>query len=465
MSSVKELQNVLGPEKVSIHPDDLRKYGKDWLEDYIPNPLCICFPSNIDEVQKIVILCRSQRLAVVPSGGRTGLSGGATAMKGEVIISLEKMRALGAVDTLSRTVTCEAGVITEKVQEAANEAGLYFPVDFGSKGSSHIGGNVSTNAGGIRVLRYGSIRSWVLGLEVVTGTGEILALNGSLVKNNTGYDLVQLFVGSEGTLGIITKVTLKLTNPPAYPMRAFCSVTNLNAVQEIFVETRKNFPDISAFELIDKIALDAIARDGKRSPIPLDTDYYLVLEIPESTPTMREEFLKFLSYHLEHDTIRNSLLSNAVMSESQEQAHYFMALREEMVESLAKQHTLHKNDVAVPVADVIPFAQELKRLVAENYPGWLVSIFGHVGDGNLHVNVLKPEEVPTEAFFLTCREIDKKVFALVKKYRGSVSAEHGVGLKKKEYLSFSRSQAEIDIMRGIKKVFDPDGIMNPGKIF
>ena len=451
---------ILQPHQVLADQSSRAFYGRDWIKDFPANPSLILLPESTEQVAAIVRLARGLKVSLVPSGGRTGLSGGATASHEEVVVSLERMRKVLSVNPLDRTLHCQAGVTLAKVQEDAGHNGLFFPIDFSSRGSSQIGGNIATNAGGIKVIRYGNIRDWVLGLTVVTGAGEVLELNGPLFKNNTGLDIKNLFVGSEGILGIITECILKLTSQPGPLCRAMCALSSIDDVIPLLSFCRARVRELSAFELIESGPFhEVIHHRMLRNPFAEKYDTYILIEVEENSPAVRESFQNTLGEALE-----NGLLRDVVLSESTAQAEELMNIRDLVSETLSSHYTLHKNDISVPVPSIPKFIHELKASIQAIYPSHKVMIFGHVGDGNLHVNVLKPEGLSDEAFWKECESADTTIFSLVQKYRGSVSAEHGVGKLKRPYLSFSRSPAEIEIMRGIKRTLDPDGIMNPGKV-
>ncbi|MCG9053436.1 FAD-binding oxidoreductase [Laribacter hongkongensis] len=457
MNRLVSLTALLG-ERCCTDADTLQRYGLDWTRFCQPAPLAVLFPQTQEEVQEIVRIANREGLQLVPSGGRTGLSGGACATAGEVVVSLERMNRLLAFDATDRLMTVEAGMVTETLQQLARERGLYFPVDFASRGSSQVGGNVATNAGGIRVLRYGMFRDWVAGLTVVTGAGELLQLNHGLVKNNTGYDLRHLFVGSEGTLGLVTAVTLKLARPPAASGVMLFAVPQLADVMTVLARFRQ-FADPLAFEFFSDAALAQVeARGHVASPFEGRYGYYALVEYERITPDVDEMALTAFA-----GLAGEGVVADAVLAQSDEQARQLWRLREDISESITPR-TPYKNDIAVHPSQVPAFVAELDTLLAREYPGFEVVWFGHIGDGNLHVNVLRPPELTVEAFRQACERVNALVFGLVAAYNGSMSAEHGVGLLKAPYLAVSRSPEEIALMRGIKAVFDPRGVMNPGKL-
>jgi FAD/FMN-containing dehydrogenase len=441
-------------------PDSLTFYGKDWLKDFTPHAALIVLPESPTQVQEIVRACRELGFAIVPSGGRTGLSGGATALQGEVVVSLERMRRIIDVNRVDRTIKVEAGVALERLQQEATAHGLYFPIDFSSRGSAQIGGNLATNAGGIRVIRYGNIRDWVVGLTVVSGTGELLELNGSLFKNNTGLDLRHLLIGSEGTLGIIVEATLRLASPPQDTARILCGIKSNEDILPLLSFCRDSLRELSAFEFMERSAYqEVISRRGLRDPLSASYPAYVIIEVELNSSGAHEQLLEICGKAYE-----KNLVQDIVVSETNAQAQEIMNIRDLIGETLAQHYTLHKNDISVPVPCIPAFLRDLHQSIEQTYPTFSVVVFGHVGDGNLHVNVLKPQGISDADFWTSCHEADHVIFSLVQRYKGSISAEHGVGLLKKDFLHYTRSPAEITIMRSIKQAFDPDGIMNPGKV-
>lgn len=454
-------QTILTAERILTSESDLEFYGRDWLKDYAPKPSLILLPQTIEEVQGIVRVAFEHKIALVPSGGRTGLSGGATATNGEVVVSLEKMNKVIDLDTVGRTLTCQAGCILINVQRAAEEAGLMFPVELPTNGSALIGGNIATNAGGIRVVRWGNIRNWVLGLKVVSGTGELFELNGALIKNNTGYALSSLFIGSEGTLGIIVEATLKLTSQPRNPQRALLAVRSQSEVLEVFSRVREKMGEILVFELMDQLSFDKVINHrALKSPLQAPAPAYALVEVEISDETSRQRFEEVIG-----ELIELELVTDGVIAQSSKQADELLALRELISETLGQNYSVHKNDVSVTIPNVATFMENAKEVLAPHYPGCEIAIFGHVGDGNLHVNILKGPNMSDTEFRSYFSGGDSALFELVKSLKGSISAEHGIGLLKKPYLTFNRTPAEIDVMRQIKQIFDPAGIMNPGKVF
>lgn len=456
---IEQLRAAVPEARVLTGPDDLQAYGKDWTRQYEPRPLAIVMPRNTAQVQAIVHFANEHRLGLVPSGGRTGLSAGAVAANGELVVAFDLMSRISDFSASDRTVRCQAGVVTEQLQAFATEQGLHYPVDFASAGSSQLGGNLSTNAGGIKVIRYGMSRDWVAGLKVVTGNGDILELNRDLVKNNTGYDLRHLFVGAEGTLGFITEATMKLTRPPENLHVLVLGLADLTNTMDVLQAYQQRL-DLTAYEFFSHQAMGYVTAHGDTPP-PFETEapYYALLEFEAVSEAVLDTAMELFE-----SCVENGWVLDGVISQNEAQAQKLWQLRERISESIAPR-TPYKNDISVVVSKVPPFLTEIDAVVREQYPDFEIIWFGHIGDGNLHLNILKPEGMDKADFFARCSEVNQWVFDIVQRHGGSISAEHGVGLTKKDYLRYSRSEAEIAYLRAIKKVFDPNGIMNPGKVF
>jgi FAD/FMN-containing dehydrogenase len=453
-----QLKAIVGDDKVKTDADSLETFGKDWTKIYPPNPSAIVFPKTTEQVQTIVKFANEHQVALVPSGGRTGLSAGAVAANGEVVVAFDYMNSISGFNAMDKTVRCGAGVITEQLQNYAEEQGLFYPVDFASAGSSQIGGNIGTNAGGIKVIRYGMTRDWVAGLTVVTGKGDILELNKDLVKNNTGYDMRQLFIGGEGTLGFVTEATMRLTRPAKNLTVLVLGVPEFEAIMSVLNTFQTNI-DLTAFEFFsDKAMRKVVARGDVPAPFETEAEYYALLEFEAETEGHIDQAMELFEKCMEEGWV-----VDGVMSQSETQAKNLWRLREDISETIAE-WTPYKNDISVVVSKVPPFLNEIEEIVNREYPDFEIIWFGHIGDGNLHLNILKPDDLAKEVFFEQCAKVSTWVFEIVEKYQGSVSAEHGVGMTKKPYLEYTRSAAEIGYMRTVKAAFDPNNIMNPGKL-
>jgi FAD/FMN-containing dehydrogenase len=456
---IQELSAVLTPEQVAVDPASLETYGQDWTRFMPPAPTAIVFPRDTVDVVAVVECARRCQFALVPSGGRTGLSGGACAANGEVVVSMDKMNAISPVNLTDRTVTVGAGAITQNVQQAARDADLFYPVDFASSGSSQIGGNIATNAGGINVIRYGMTREWVAGLTVVTGKGEVLELNKGLMKNNTGLDFRHLFIGSEGILGFITEATLKLTAPPKDPTVLVLGLSDMSAIMAVLDRIQSTTP-LLAYEFFSELAVSKVVdHAGVARPFETRTPFYALVEFERENDMTDAQVFEAVEQCMEEGWV-----IDAVMSQSVAQASALWRLREDISETISR-WTPYKNDISSTVSKVPELLAAVDDVVHENYPDWEVVWYGHIGDGNLHLNILKPENLQIEEFKARCSQVSTDIFDEIKTLGGSVSAEHGVGTLKAPYLGYSKSDSEIDAMRAIKAIFDPDGILNPGKVF
>lgn len=444
--------------EISTETAVLESHGCDWTRFRKPDPAAVVFPRNAEDVSNLVKVSKEHRIALVPSGGRTGLSGGAVADAAEVVVSFDRMRRIIGFNAVDRTLTVEAGVVTQAIQEYAAQRNLYYPVSFASEGSSQIGGNIATNAGGIRVLRYGLTRDRVAGLKVVDGRGELIECNSGLVKNASGYDLRHLFIGSEGTLGMIVEATLWLVDPPKPSRVMLLAVTGLEGMMDVF----QRFNDalvLTAFEFLSDSAMRHV-RQGHGLPAPMDGEspFYVVLEFECAEADTEDLALKCFEQCLETGSV-----DDGVISQSEAQAADLWRYREGISEAITT-FTPYKNDLSVRMSEVPAYLQDLDRLVKSRYPEFEVLWYGHAGDGNLHMNILKPEGMAVEDFEELCGRVNPEIFSLTRSHHGSISAEHGIGLLKKPYLSYTRSEADIERMQGIKAVFDPMNIMNPGKL-
>lgn len=452
---IDRLAEIFPPARLKTDAETLAAWGRDWTGSYAVAPSAVVFPETITDVVAVTRLANEADFALVPSGGRTGLSGGAVAGDGEVVVSFDRMRRIWDFSPADRLVRCQAGVVTAQLHQFAEAQGLCYPVDFASAGTSQLGGNIATNAGGIKVIRHGLTREWVAGLTVVAGTGEVLELNRGLVKNATGPDLRHLFIGSEGTLGFIVEAQMRLAEAPP-PSRVM--VLGL----ERFADVLKLLPAfqaaaaLSAFEFFSELALAKVtAHRSLARPFAERSAFYVLLEFDAKD---EEAALGVFEAALAAGHVQAG-----VISRSDAQAASLWALREGITEAIAPLAP-YKNDLAVRVSEVPGFLEDVDQLVAEHYPDVEVCWFGHIGDGNLHLNILKPPNLSQDAFYRRCHAISPALFAAVQRRGGSISAEHGVGLLKRDFLEYSRSVAEIDVLRALKITLDPNGVMNPGKL-
>ena len=445
---LSDLSSIFSHDQILTDPESLKTYGKDWLKYFEPKAQAIVFPKSTAQVQKLVQWARKNKVGLIPSGGRTGLSGAAVALKNEVVVSFERMNQILSLNETDRIIHIEPGVITETLQKYLWDKGHYYPVDFAARGSSQIGGNVATNAGGVKVLRYGLTRDQVASLEVVTGSGEILQLGNDLIKNATGLDLRHLFIGSEGILGFITKIGIKYTHQPKPLTVLLLSLPNLDSVMKVFEKFRAKLP-LTAFEFFSDKALDIVCEYTHLvSPLTTKAPNYLLIEVENTDPSVNDEILKTFESCLEEE-----LVLDGTIAQNETQARTFWRFREDISEATAS-YSPYKNDVSVRVSQVPQFLNEVDALLKKHYPSFKVVWFGHIGDGNMHINILKPSDLTKEEFVKSCEKVNDLLFQVIGTMRGSVSAEHGVGLTKKNYLKFSKSSEEINLMKSIKNLFD-----------
>ena len=449
------LDTIFSEKQIRTDAESLQVWGKDWTNGYPVDPRAIVFPETTEQIQALVGYAMSEGLKLVPSGGRTGLSGGAVASNSEVVVSFDRMNKILDYSAEDRIVTCEPGLVTANLQQFALEQGLYYPVDFASSGSSQIGGNVATNAGGIKVIRYGLTRDWVAGMKVVTGTGALLDCNAGLVKNATGYDFRHLLIGSEGTLGLMCELDMRLApmpEPQSVMVVGVPQVADLLKILHAFADQIT----LSAFEFFSDLALAKVqAHRDLAAPLAESVAYYALLEFDQSSLTLAEEAFA--------QCMDAGWLVDGVVSQSEAQAKSLWQLREGISESLAA-YTPYKNDLSVRISEVPGFLADVDRYVSESYPEFEVCWYGHIGDGNLHLNILRPEDMSVEEFFEHGHGMSPKIFEIVAARRGSISAEHGVGLLKRDFLGYTRSDDEIELMQGLKGLFDPHQILNPNKL-
>ncbi len=459
-SHFQALEAIVTSARISKKADDLQMYGKDWTKS-TPRPSAVIFPKTTEEVSQIMKYCFANKIRVVPSGGRTGLAGAANASNDELVISLDKMDRILSIDPINMSIRAEAGAIVETLQKSAKDRGLFYPVDLAAKGSCQLGGNIATNAGGLKLIRYGGTREQVLGLEVVLVDGTVLDLNYDLRKNNIGYDLKHLFIGSEGTLGIITQATMKLVSLPK-ELRLTCmacpdyeSVTKLLGL----INLRGIHP--TAFEFFTRQCFELVLKHQKHrvNPFSEKAPIYTLLEFekqPDGAADPMEPFLE--------EAFERGLIVDAVVATNSTEFANLWGFRENISESVAIEGNVRKNDISLPISSLPMFIAEMNKVLAK-IQGVQMFLFGHIGDGNLHLNYVGDPKQDYADFRAATRDTELKVFELVQKYRGSISAEHGIGVLKKADLHYCLNQEGLDLMKKIKLAFDPDNLLNPGKIF
>jgi len=459
---ISSLRQCLGARHVLTAPDEVAPYSTDWRGRYSGEPVCVVLPGSTDETAAVVKLCVAAGVAMVPQGGNTGLCGGATPRGGEVLIGLRRLNRIRGIDPANYSITVEAGCTLAQVQDAARALDRLFPLSLAAEGSATIGGNLSTNAGGVQVLRYGNARELTLGLEVVLADGQIWQGLRALRKDNTGYDLKQLFIGAEGTLGLITAATLKLFALPRGHATAWVSVKDPTAAVALLSVLRGAAGDsVTAFEIIGRAALDLVIQHipNSRDPLPGCPEWQLLIQLSGSNADLD----RVLETALQEAMVAG-LIEDAVLAKNEGQANSLWALRENISEAQRINGISIKHDIAVPVSRVPEFIQRADRLLADAFRGLRTVCFGHIGDGNLHFNVSKPNAQSNPEFMGQIAAVNQLVHDLAHELGGSISAEHGLGqLKRAEVLRY-KSEVEMDLMRTIKKALDPLGLLNPGKV-
>ena len=434
------------------------KHMGDWVvKSSGVGPLAVAYPRSTEEVSAIMRLCHANAIPVVPQGGLTGLAGGATPIDGGIALSLSRMRSIEEVDVAASTMTVQAGVPLQVIQEAADEAGLLFALDIGSRGSCMIGGNVSTNAGGNRVLRYGMARELVLGIEVVLADGTIMTSLNKMLKNNAGYDLKQMFIGSEGTLGVITRLVLRLFPKPESMCTAMLALPDYAAVLALLGRARAGLGgQLAAFEVLwPEFYTLATTEHNCRAPLQRDLGIYVLMESLGSDQD--RDMAQFGA--LVEQALEDGIVLDAALAQSGRDSRDMWAIRDSVAEFGRSFHPHVGFDVSVPIGQMQVFVDEAKAAL-EARDGRLRSLwFGHIADSNIHICIKMEEGGPDKA------EIDAIVYGKVRDHGGSVSAEHGIGLLKQKYLGHSRTPIEMDVMRKVKAALDPMGILNPGKVF
>jgi FAD/FMN-containing dehydrogenase len=468
---VTTLRAIVGPTHV-LTEGDLSQYEQDWRKRVHGKALAVVRPATTQQVADVVKACAAARAAgnpvsIVPQGGNTGMVVGSVpdASGQQVVLSLQRMNAVRQIDAGNMTVTVEAGCILQNLQDAAENAGFLFPLSLAAEGSCTIGGNLGTNAGGTQVLRYGNARDLCLGLEVVNAQGEVWSGLSGLRKDNTGYDLRNLMIGSEGTLGIITAATMKLYPLPVASLTAWASLPSLeHAVQLLGLAQKHLASGLTGFEVMGQFALSLVAKHFPQQRVPLwDTaPFCVVLENSdfESEAHARERF-----EHLMEQALKAGIITDAVVAENLAQAKALWHIRECIPLAQAEEGLNIKHDISIPVSRIPEFAATTDALLREAIPGVRLVNFGHLGDGNLHYNVQCPAGADGKAFLQTQEaRVNKLVFDSVLLHNGSISAEHGIGSLKRDELPHYKSAVALDMMRAVKQALDPLGMMNPGRV-
>ncbi len=442
---VEALRLIVGGNNVLA--EDLASYGTDWTGRFIGCPSLVVRPGSTIEVSQVMHLCSQHNVAVVPQGGNTGLVGGTLADDGQIILSTSRINWIGSVDAVSQQISVGAGVTVEQVQEAAKQFGLRYAVDFGARGSATIGGTIATNAGGINVLRFGSTRHQVVGIEAVLPNSDVIEHMAGLIKDNTGYDIASLLCGSEGTLGIVTAARLRLLPLHTSRTTVLLGCGSTEEVVHIVQGIRQQFNSLDAAELFYADGANLVA-EAFNVAIPFATPVYLLLEFSADVD---------LSSDIERHLARTNFSGSSAVAQDELGRARLWRLREEHTAAISTHGVPHKFDVTVAVSDLGRFIVKTRQRISETNADWTVYIFGHAADGNMHVNVLGPSA--------TDELVDEAVLQVVAEFKGSISAEHGIGSAKKKWLSLSRSHNEIAMMKAIKGAIDPQGLMNPNTLF
>jgi len=454
------LKSALGPKGCIDDPDEIAPWSEDWRGRYRGAAPAMLLPASTDEAAEAVRICAEAGLKITPQGGNTGLVGGSTP-DGEVLVSLRRMTAIRNVDPLNDALTAEAGCVLTSVQDAAEEAGRLFPLSLGAEGTATIGGLISTNAGGVAVLRYGMMRDLVLGLEAVLPDGRVWNGLRALRKDNTGYDLKQLFIGAEGTLGLVTAATLKLFPRPAERVVAFAGVGSVDdAVKLLEIAKRESGGAVTGFELISQDAIDTVQAqmEGVRDPLADPQPWRCLVEMSFGRKEGAEETMEAALA----EAFEAGVVADAVIAKNETEAEAFWRIRESVPEAEKLEGGSIKHDISSAVSDMPALYRRAAEKVAAAAPEARLLVFGHVGDGNLHFNVRPPEGADPARFVDEAGErVRAAVHEAVAELNGSISAEHGVGVMKRDELPLRKPAVELDIMRAVKRALDPDNVMNP----
>ena len=463
-SLIRDLSALIGEKYVLSDPQDMQPFVREWRGIFHGQAQLVVRPADTQQVAAVLRYANQNRLRIIPQGGNTGLVGGNSPDESgqDIVLSLTRLNTIRDVDPLSDTMTVDAGVTLLSAQEAAEKAGRLFPLSLASEGSCTIGGNLGTNAGGTAVLAYGNARDLVLGLEVVLADGRIWNGLGKLRKDNTGYDLKHLFIGSEGTLGVITAAVLKLFPKPDHIATLYCGMTSPKSALDLLALAKKRMgPSVTTFELLPRLSIEmSVVHMGGREPLTQNHDWYVLMELSSaSDPHLQERCETLLAEALEHDIIQD-----AVLATSLDQRNAFWRLREMLPEAQGFEGGSIKHDISVPLSDVPDFIERVDAELLAWMPGCRPMPFGHLGDGNLHYNIAQPKGMDKKAFMDRREEAHAIVYKHVKAVNGSISAEHGVGRLKKHLLPDVKDPVALDLMRQLKRTLDPNVILNPGRV-
>ena len=462
-SAYQEIRNIVGPKGVVEKKLNQEKYLTEWRGYWRGSCDLIVRPNSVHDVSSIVKICNNQSIPITPQAGNTGLVGGGVP-SGGIVLSLDRMDKILNVNASNSTLTCESGTILKNVQAAADSADRIFPLSLASEESCLIGGNLATNAGGVHVVRYGNMRDLVVGLEVVLPNGKIWNGLRSLKKDNTGYDLKHLFIGSEGTLGIITRCILKLFPKPQQISTAFVAAKSIEKIIKLFLKFSKFAGEtLSVFEYMNSFSVEIATNSIKGNRYPF-SDFYPNFVLVELTSSNQNNELALTMESILSDAIADGTILNAVLAKSIEQRSNFWRIRETIPEAQNFKGASIKNDISVPISNVQKFIEEADKATSQIVPNIRHISFGHIGDGNIHYNLSQPKNMEKSAYLENRNVLVETINDIVQKLEGSFSAEHGIGLLKKNELTRYRSNEEVELMKMLKRMLDPRKIMNPGKL-
>jgi len=457
MTLLEEIEKIVGDNGIIFGEDVFNRKAGIWIDDGIRAD-AIVRPKNTEELSKVLSICNQLNQEVIPHGGLTGLAEGAISKKGQIAISSERMKDIEEIDEIGRTITVQAGVPLERVQEEAEKYNLMLAVDLGARGSCTIGGNISTNAGGNMVIKYGMMRDSVLGLEAVLADGKVVTSMNQMLKNNSGYDLKQLFIGTEGTLGFVTKAVLRLREKPKSINTALLGLDSFAQVIKLLKYLDKGLGgNLSAYEVMWKNYYEVVVQSNSSNtpPLPINSNYFVLVETlganQEKDTSLFEELLE--------EALQNMIIKDAVIPQSEPERSRLWAIRDD-VEQHYKEGPVKMFDVSMPILSMEDYVKEVNKRFAENWDTYKCVVFGHVGDGNLHIIGGVGSENKEEIIAM-----ESCIYEPLEDINGAISAEHGIGLEKKNYLGISRSVNEINLMKTLKKALDPNNILNPGKVF
>ena len=463
ISDINKFKKIVGNKNVITDKKDMEKYLKEWRGIYNGIAGAIIKPKSTKEVSNIIKYSYKRNISCIPQGGNTGLVGGQIPFnKNHIVISLERLSKIREINFINESITVEAGLILSNLQKICEENNLLFPLSLASEGSCSIGGNIATNAGGVSVLHYGNTRELVMGLEIVLPNGSIVNNLKTLIKDNTGYSLKDLFVGSEGTLGVITAATLKIFPKPKKIHTALISINSPKESIKILNYIKNNFSiPLTAFELMNNFSIELVKKHMNDAFIPIKKFEWLILVEFSSLEASRDEKDKI--ENILNKILNQNLAKDIFIAQSLKQTRNMWNIRESISEAQKKEGGSIKNDISIPIEDISKFINSAIKISKEVIPGSRCVVFGHIGDGNIHFNISQPVKAKKDKFLKKEKDLRKKIINLTLNLKGSISAEHGIGLARKDDLKKYKKK-DVEIFKSIKKSFDPKNIMNPGKV-